>query len=130
MQKVRALPQEDNKSFLLQCNFVAGSNAQGCMVVVVGEFENVTGNVTRDSKCTSHTMILNTTYPTSNYSTVFGYDIEYDGSVGELAIPGGIVADLAPISSCVPEELKPHPSKLSWMPVSFLARVGQFLWMC
>lgn len=111
MQTIRALPQEDNKSFILQCNFMAGSNAQGCMVVVVGEFENITGNVTRDSKCASHTVILNTTYPTSNYSAVFGYDIEYDGSIGDLVIPGVIVRDSASIPPCVPEELKPRLSK-------------------
>ena len=114
VQIVTALMQEDTQSFLLQCDFIASSNAQGCMVVLVGEFENITGNVTRDvdNNSKSHTAVLNAMYPLSNYSTVFGYDIEFDGSIGTLAVPGVLVRDPGG-GTGTPEEQEPHPSKLA-----------------
>ena len=58
------------------------------MVAVVGEFGNATMNLTRDN--TRVTGILNVTHPLSCFGKVFGFDIESDGSVGTLAVPGVI----------------------------------------
>lgn len=84
-------------------------------MVLVGKFENVTANITRSSKCSSHTTILNATHPLTSYNEVYGYDIESDGSIGTLAVPGVITRNSDKISPCLPGELKPSPSKLSWM---------------
>ena len=56
--------------------------------MVVGEFGNGTMNLTRDN--TRVTGILNVTHPLLCFSKVFGFDIESDGSVGTLAVPGVI----------------------------------------
>ena len=55
------------------------------MVVLLGESENTTVNLTRDDKCTIKPLPL-TTY----LNHAFGFDIESDGSVGTLAIPGTV----------------------------------------
>ena len=88
---IRAVPLEDANAFMLQCSFINGSNAQGCMVKLIDEFGNVTmtGNLTRESG-TCAIGILNVTHSSSDVSEVFGYDIESDGSVGLLAVPGVI----------------------------------------
>ena len=69
---------------------------------------------------------VNVMYPLTCYSRVYGYDIESDGSLGTLAIPGIIARNSSGFALCVPEELIPPPSKLSWIPLSFLAGIGHF----
>ena len=73
----------------VQCDFIPGSDALGCMVVLIGESENTTLNLTKfsSSTCTLETIELpmNTN---SECIDVLGYDIENDGSIGTLAIPG------------------------------------------
>ena len=87
MVTATALKEEDNV-FIVQCDFITGSNAQGCMVVLVGEFGNITANLTRINPCTILT--VNETLLSLNDTQVFGFDIESDGSVGSLAIRGEI----------------------------------------
>ena len=73
----------------VQCDFIPGSYALGCMVVLVGESENTTLTLTKvsNSTCTLETteLPMNTN---SEIIDVLGYDIENDGSIGTLAIPG------------------------------------------
>ena len=61
------------------------------MVKLIDEFGNITmtGNLTRGIG-TCVIGILNVTHSSSDVSEVFGYDIESDGSVGTLAVPGVI----------------------------------------
>ena len=89
MVTATALKEEDNV-FIVQCDFITGSNAQGCMVVLVGELGNITANLTRINPCV--TMTMNTTQ--NCYDNVFGFDIESDGSVGTLAVSGVILKDV------------------------------------
>ena len=103
VQNVTAVPTEsanDVNTLLVQCYFVNGSTAKGCMVVLVGELGNVNNimNLTRDNPYRT----VNTSLPLSCYTGVFGYDIESDGSVGTLAVPGVISNK----GSCICE---PHP---------------------
>ena len=124
VQTITALPHKHNNSFMLQCNFLAGSNAQGCMVVLVSNFGNETKKLTRNS--THAVDIVNATHPLSCYAEVYGFDIESDGSLGSLAVPGKIIRDSALIAPCMPEELKPGPSKLSWCTCSFWPAEANF----
>ena len=41
VQYVTATLVENMDAFVVQCDFITGSNAQGCMVVLVGEFDNM-----------------------------------------------------------------------------------------
>ena len=90
VQNVKIEVLSDAKTIRLQCNFIAGSNTRGCMVVLVGELNNITLNLTKDNEEASTMKILS---PTESfkcyYSTgMVAYDIESDGAVGTLAVPG------------------------------------------
>ena len=76
-------------SFRIECVFISGSDAEGCWVVLVGDFHNHTLNLTR----TNNSVITRVDYHVSCYKEVIGFDIESDGSVGTLAIPGKIRGD-------------------------------------
>ena len=81
----------DAKTIRFQCDFITGSNALGCMVILVGEFNNITVNLTKESEETSTMKILSLTesFKSCYYSTgMVAYDIESDGTVGTLAVPG------------------------------------------
>jgi hypothetical protein len=90
---------------LVQCDFIPGSDAQGCMVVVVGESDNTTVNLTRSgtllTACTIQRLLITT--PIIN---VFGYDIEFDGSVGTQQVPGtsSVTSLMDSYSLCQPIE--------------------------
>ena len=72
---------------MVQCDFVNGSTAVGCMVVLVGQSDNITVNLTREGLNTSG-RISRDLLQTTCITKVFGYDIESDGTVGTLAIEG------------------------------------------
>ena len=80
----------DDHTLIVQCEFITGSDAQGCMVVLVGGLDNVTANLTRNSKSTLGTLAL--TKPLSSYLKVLAFDIERDGSIGTVAVAGDIVS--------------------------------------
>ena len=82
----------DGRSLIrVQCDFITGSDAQGCMVMLVGDF-NETLNLTRPDNASdiSETYMFNLQYTISCFETVLAYDIEKDGSIGSLAIYGAI----------------------------------------
>ena len=106
---IRAVPLKGANAFMLQRVFITGTKAQGCMVVLVSEFGNTTWNLTRSSTCNSE--IVNVTHPPSSYSEVIAFDIESDGSVGTLAVPGVLVMNASTTGPCTPGELKPSPSE-------------------
>ena len=73
---------------VIQCEFVAGSTASGCMVVLTGFVAHNDVNLTRDPNTNSATLTITLEHPPSCYTGVEAFDIEFDGSVGSLAIPG------------------------------------------
>ena len=83
VQNVTATPVESMDAFVVQCDFITGSNAKGCMFVLEGEFENITANLEQNDS-----EIVNVSHPLSCYCEIFAFDIESDGSVGTLAVPG------------------------------------------
>lgn len=102
--------EESNATFIIQCVFLTGSIAQGCMVVLEGQLDTITVNLTRNSWCAAD--VVDVSLPASNYSEVIGYDIEYDGSVGMLAIHGVILNNDSSTVPCMPSGLSPNPSKV------------------
>ena len=72
---------------IIQCEFVAGSTASGCMVVLTG-FETYNINLTMDTSTNSATTTVTLEHPPSCYTGVEAFDIESDGSVGSLVVPG------------------------------------------
>ena len=82
---VTATEIEKENSFLVYCDFIPGSNAEGCEVILVGEVNNVTANIERNSS-----ILLN--YRLSCYHEIFAFDVESDGSVGKLAVAGVLMS--------------------------------------
>lgn len=76
----------------VNCVFVNGSDTQECMVVFVGELKNITTSLIRNNSETFMKVTINVTVNDEIFcfigTKVFGYDIESNGSIGMLAIPG------------------------------------------
>ena len=97
---------------------MTGSNALGCMVVLVSVYHNATVKLTRQNSSNNVEKSVIVTYPPSCYTKVFGYDIENNGDIGNLAVPGELnkIASLNSnsIAECSPEVATAGvPSKLS-----------------
>ena len=111
---VAEILENDNGSVpgmvLVQCDFIPGSDAQGCMVVLIGESDNTTVNLTRSGTLLTACMIQRLPI-TTTIINVFGYDIEFDGSVGTQQVPGTLlVTSLTDsYSLCQPNEAISFP---------------------
>ena len=94
-------------AFVVQCDFITGSNARGCMVVLVGEYDNITANLSNLEENSSK--VLNVSHPLSCYHEIFAFDIESDGSVGTLAVPGVFkISNPSNTTSCLPTTSTPN----------------------
>ena len=74
------------------------------------------GNVTRIlTRSTINSDVVeeyvNTTHPLPCYTGVFGYDIESDGTIGTLAVPGEIMTDGISLEPCVPPTVGLNPTQ-------------------
>ena len=100
-----------SEGFLVQCDFIPGSEAQGCMVVLVGESGNTTVNLTRFD--TVAVEFINVTCPPINYIRMIGYDIESDKkSIGPLAVHGKLLFDNSILCSVANHEMESTLSEL------------------
>ena len=94
VQNVRVAFEKDigtTSTVITRCEFIAGSDAQGCMVVLTfGESDSRTVNLTREKGCSRQKLVGMDTKVLTN---VVGFDIEADGSVGTLLVQGEVVAD-------------------------------------
>ena len=84
VQQLTVIFVKNREGFLVQCDFIPGSKAEGCMEVLVGELDNTTVSLTRVD--TVAVEFINVTCPPTNYVQVIGYDIESDKSIGPLAV--------------------------------------------
>ena len=88
---------------MVQCDFMKGSDAQGCMIMLQGMYNNVTLNLTRKhntSNCDKG--VVKVTEPTTYFYKVYAFDIDYYGGVGTLAIPGQLAGTVPPCSTDSP----------------------------
>ena len=116
MQKVTAVPV--GSSILLQCKFIGGSDAQGCSVVLVGtsEINNATYTLIQNktgssTDITEFERLINSINSLSCYQSVYGFDIESDGSVGALAVPGELLINTSMTTTCNTQStVTPPPS--------------------
>lgn len=94
MQRVQVseIGGKDNRTIRIQCDFMLGSNAGGCMVMVLGEFDNTTVNLTRENNGSSEAVTHHElAYSLSCYHQAYALDIEADGSLGSLSLPATLV---------------------------------------
>ena len=110
VQLVSAVELRDVSAFRVRCDLMAGSIAQGCMVVLIGELDNITLSFAGGPDIEK---VMNTTNPTSCYNRIVAYDIESDGTVGSLAVPGNILADVTSnsVAPCSQRQNAPLPSE-------------------
>ena len=109
IRDVRVVALKDNtQTILVTCDFIRGSDAQGCMVILVGELDNITVNLTRENLHTTGT--INLTHLLSCYYEIIGFDIESNGSVGTLAVPGVITRNFTS-GVCSSNAIKHPPRK-------------------
>ena len=101
VQVVTATLMEGVDASIIQCEFVAGSTASGCMVVLTG-FRKYKISLTRNINTNSATTTVTLEHPPSCYTGVEAVDIESDGS---LAVPGQLEGRLE--TPCVPVEAIP-----------------------
>ena len=90
MQSVSVAPNGGHDGIRVQCIFVRGSNAQGCMVTLADDNDGISVNLTRSKASLCIEAEFKLSGILSDYSAVWGYDIEDDGSVGNVAVPGTI----------------------------------------
>ena len=100
VQSVWASLDDISNAVVLQCSFIVGSDARGCLVTLQGELDNITINLTRDGSCAFRA--VKTANALSNFTKVIGFDVESDGSVGDLAVPGVILMDVSMMPLCIP----------------------------
>ena len=74
----------------MTCHFLPGSDALGCLVILIGRFRNRTMKLMKlSADNVVHTEELKLENNSlSCYNRIVVFDIESDGSVGTLPIPG------------------------------------------
>ena len=98
----------------LKCTFATGSPARGCMVMFKSEYyRKITRNWTRSNNSKHVEETFNLGQPLYCYSQLLGYDIEFDGSIGSLAVPGVIIRNFSTTAPCRTSEMKPSPSEFT-----------------
>ena len=86
---------------MVQCDFMKGSDAQGCMVVLQGMYKNVTLNLTRKhSTSNCDKVVVKVAELTTYFYKVYAFDIDYYGGVGILAIPGQLAGESSTVPPC------------------------------
>ena len=92
MQRVVATLSNGTNASTLQCQFITGSDATGCMVVLTsGNSQKAQYNLTRNQSKISEILNVSLEHPPSCYTGVQAFDIESDGSVGTLPVPGQLM---------------------------------------
>ena len=73
---------------------MTGSEALGCVVVLVGEMTNTTVILKREDANGGGVVITEVPYPLSCYYDVIAYDVEANGSNGTLPVLGTLVREM------------------------------------
>ena len=89
VQNISTVGLDDQRSFIIECEFISGSDAQGCLVVLVGELDNITTILTRTR--TNNVGTVEVAHSPSPYFKVLAFDVEQDGLIGTVAIQGDII---------------------------------------
>lgn len=89
---VVTLRELESGNFNVTCHFLTGSDALGCMVILIGQSSNHTMKLMKRSADTVHTEELKLENKSlSCYDRIIAFDIESDGSVGTMSVPGHLM---------------------------------------
>ena len=95
----------------VECEFIAGSDATGCMVVLIGLVAYPI-NLTRNPNKTLTTLMVTLELSPFCYTGVEAFDIESDGSVGSLAVHGQLGDGLETLCYSTESPIQTSPSKI------------------
>ena len=85
----------------IQCWFIHGSDALGCVVVLISDHpgvNNKTMNMSRNAMLASGT--FNLIQPSSCYTRILAFDIEANGALSDLTIDGNVQSDSTQYTLC------------------------------
>ena len=84
---------DDEETLVVECHFINGSDALGCLVVLVSDIKQVK-NISETFYRNGSELVLQGVMNTSElelcHHLVFGYDVEADNSTSTLALPGNL----------------------------------------
>ena len=91
---------------------MTGSDARGCMVILMGEVVNATMSLTRQDD--SVVAVAKRTLPHSLncYHQVVAFDIESNGTVGTVMVPGVLLRQVSQREKCLPKKETPLQGEL------------------
>ena len=95
-------------SVRIQCSFMVGSKATGCIVLLIGEVGNTTKTLSREDNAQVVVVIYKLPYTLSCYHKVFALDMESDGSISSLIYPGVFLKEVNKGEKCSPIK-ETHP---------------------
>ena len=110
VQNVTVYEVEGSNSVTVHCNFISGSDALGCVVILVGEVTNTTVMVDReDNTGVGVASTEQLPLPLGCYRDVMAFDVEADGSNGTFPVPGALPSLPLPLDQCstTSDESKP-----------------------
>ena len=90
--------RRNNGTYSIQCSYITGSDARGCVYILVSGVEGV-GNITGTIERTNSEGLVIELHNASCYSEVLAYDWERDNTTGSLPIRGQITS-LAVVPVC------------------------------
>ena len=82
------LKEDSSQDASIQCEFIVGSKARGCMVVLTREQEREEYRLTRNTITNSAILRVTLRHVVSSYVDIEAFDVEFDGSIGSVAVPG------------------------------------------
>ena len=82
------LKEDSSQDASIQCEFIVGSKATGCMVVLTREQGQEEYRLTRNTITNSAIRRVTLRHVASSYVDVKAFDVEIDGSIGSVAVPG------------------------------------------
>lgn len=88
IQSVEILELVYLDSVRISCRFMTGSDARGCMVILMGELSNATMSLTRKDDSVVAVAIHTLPHSLTCYHQVVAFDIESNGKVGTVTVPG------------------------------------------
>lgn len=81
---------------------MTGSDARGCMVILMGELANVTMSLTREDDTVVAMATHRLPHALTCYHQVVAYDIESSGTVGTMTVPGILPRQINKREKCLP----------------------------
>ena len=84
----------------VQCDFITGSEAIGCKVVIKSAYGSESHLLIRNTSTNLATLTVTLKHPLRCYVEVEAFDVESDDSIGSVAVPGLLVANFSTETPC------------------------------